>query len=54
VPDVIEIGDYMLAEHKLLMARMQETPAANDEMTVPAKKPAAKAPAKRARARATA
>ncbi|SFQ39449.1 wax ester/triacylglycerol synthase family O-acyltransferase [Variovorax sp. 770b2] len=54
VPDVIEIGDYMLVEHKLLMARMQETPAANDEMTVPAKKPAAKAPAKSVRARATA
>jgi diacylglycerol O-acyltransferase / wax synthase len=50
VPDVIEIGDYMLAEHKLLMARMQETPAAVVAIPVPAKKPAAK----KTRARATA
>jgi hypothetical protein len=51
--DVIEIGDYMLVEHKLLIARMRETLAANDAIRVPAKKPAAKAPARKARARAT-
>ena len=54
VPDIIEIGDYMLAEHKLLMARMQEMPPAGEAIAVPAKTPAAKASAKRARARAAA
>jgi len=58
VPDITEIGDYMLAEHKLLMERMRQTSPAGEsgEMAaVPVKKPSVKKPAtKKARARATA
>jgi diacylglycerol O-acyltransferase len=45
VPDITEIGDYMLAEHKLLMDLTQKHPAAAGAVAAPAKAAAAAAPA---------
>lgn len=45
VPDITEIGDYMLAEHKLLMDLTQTHPAAAGAGAAPAKATAAPEPA---------
>jgi len=45
VPDITEIGDYMLAEHKLLMDLTQKHPAAAGAAAAPAKPAAEPAPA---------
>lgn len=45
VPDITEIGDYMLAEHKLLMDLTQTHPAAAGAAAAPAKTAAEPAPA---------
>ncbi|RQO51576.1 wax ester/triacylglycerol synthase family O-acyltransferase [Variovorax sp. KBW07] len=45
VPDITEIGDYMLAEHKLLMDLTQKHPAAAGAVAAPAKAAAAMATA---------
>lgn len=44
VPDITEIGDYMLAEHKLLMDLTQKHPAAAGAAAAPAKPAAEPAP----------
>jgi hypothetical protein len=44
VPDITEIGDYMLAEHKLLMDLTQKHPAAAGATAAPAKPAAEPAP----------
>lgn len=47
VPDITEIGDYMLAEHQALMALVRETPvAAKAAVEAPSAEPAASARAK--------
>jgi len=45
VPDITEIGDYMLAEHKLLMDLTQKHPAAAGAAAAPAKTATGPAPA---------
>ncbi|MGJ7528887.1 WS/DGAT/MGAT family O-acyltransferase [Variovorax sp. GB1P17] len=45
VPDITEIGDYMLAEHKLLMELTHKHPAAAGATAAPAKAAASPAPA---------
>ncbi|QNK69736.1 WS/DGAT/MGAT family O-acyltransferase [Variovorax sp. PAMC26660] len=45
VPDITEIGDYMLAEHKLLMDLTHKHPAAAGAAAAPAKAAASPAPA---------
>lgn len=46
VPDITEIGDYLLAEHQLLMSLTQSHPAAAPKAAPAEPTPAAKAPAK--------
>jgi pyruvate/2-oxoglutarate dehydrogenase complex dihydrolipoamide acyltransferase (E2) component len=46
VPDITEIGDYLLAEHQLLMSLTQTHPAAAPKAAAPEPAPVAKAPAK--------
>lgn len=46
VPDITEIGDYLLAEHQLLMSLTQSHPAAAPKAAPAEPAPAAKAPAK--------
>lgn len=53
VPDITEIGDYLLAEHKLLMALTEKHPAAAGAATAP-KPVAAPAPEEKEEAKAAA
>ena len=46
VPDITEIGDYLLAEHQLLMSLTQTHPAAAPKAAAPEPAPVAKAAAK--------
>ncbi|MGJ3701911.1 WS/DGAT/MGAT family O-acyltransferase [Variovorax sp. AFSI2.2] len=46
VPDITEIGDYLLAEHQLLMSLTQSHPAAAPKAAAPEPAPVAKAAAK--------
>jgi len=46
VPDITEIGDYLLAEHQLLMSLTQTHPAAAPKVAAPEPAPVAKAAAK--------
>ncbi|KQU82368.1 acyltransferase [Variovorax sp. Root318D1] len=46
VPDITEIGDYLLAEHQLLMSLTQTHPAAAPKAVAPEPAPVAKAAAK--------
>ncbi|SDI30384.1 wax ester/triacylglycerol synthase family O-acyltransferase [Variovorax sp. OV700] len=46
VPDITEIGDYLLAEHQLLMSLTQSHPAAVPKAAAPEPAPLAKAAAK--------
>ncbi len=54
VPDITEIGDYLLAEHKLLMALTEKHPAAAGATAAPPKPVAAPAPEEKEEAKAAA